>query len=1434
MVLGILSGLTFLASGACTDGKEPTALELGHVASFMLAPRYALTAVTESESINRLRITVVNAANDSVLMVQIEDVDPSLDQWDVKIEVPLGEEGETLEVYLILELIHVSSGGTETVEWAGATEPIVAEAGETGQVQEVEIYRGPVENLSVTDVTMADPSSTSIMETDTLQFSATFTGGGEGALVYWGSLSPTVASINSSGLLLGLLPGTTQIVAVAGPHADTVSITITQIMSAVAIVPDSILLPSIGDTAVFTATVVDPRGDEVPGTEISWELGDSEIVSDLGDGRYLAVDNGSTTIVVTGWRSVSEGATAAAATPGIEPETVTATASLTVRQAVGQVLMDPDSARFTAVGDTEQFTAVPADARGTVVEGVDIVWGWTDDLVVAVSDDGLATAVGYGTASVTATANEVVGAAPVTVDQIAFAIEVSPEVDTLFALGDTLRLVATSWDANEHVVTGKAYGWSSSDDLVATVNSTGLVTAMANGDVEITVSMDDVSATASLTVRFLPTLIQVTPAQETLDALGDTVRFTAVLLDAQGNPIPDRVITWSTSDEAIATVNSSGLAISVGNGTATITAASDTASGTAALHIAQVVDVVEVDPAVDTLAIGEEGAFVGMPMDRNRHVVESAALTWESSNPTLAPITVVDLHTIHVTPTDTGSVTITATSENDLEGSATVLLVSGEMASIDIRPGPVEIRSGETIQLEGIPLDENGIITPIPDSVSAPVWSSDDGEIAAVDAATGLVSGLATGMTYVRVTAEPFTDSVEVTVTLGIAVTATFLNPSADTTATAGDVITVLLAGTDAYGNRFNTGFTLGSSDNSVLVLIGDSAFVGELTGTATLTATVDTMSVSIDVTVMPGATVDVVFLNPSQDTTMTSGDAAQLHAMVYDVYGNEKETLPTYVGLDPESGIIRVSADTAYAELVGATDVVASADEIADTVAITVVHGAATAIAFTTPEADAVNLGAGDNLQTAAQATDLFSNPFTEGITFRSSAASIAAVDPSGLLIGVALGDAWIYAEINPADSFLVHVIPGALSTVTITPEADTALAVGDTLVYVADPRDGLGNPVDTVAFEWSLSDPAIGTLTTNGATAKVVAVGNGVASLIVDASKGGLHRYDTASVYVQVVVDQVIILPDTATLTLFGATVDLSGRVTAEDANDNVIAGVAFTWSSLDDLIASVDASGVVTATGDGSVGIVATAEGKADTATVTVSRSADLVQVTPVHDTVDVGSGVGFTAAAWDSNGDPIPSPSVTWSSTAGGVASVDASGTATGVSEGKAGIVATVDAAADTAVLAVLDTNTILSTAFAGGAFAAQAQPGDTIAVPVTFDMTRASPTGDLGSVQFDLNYDSNTLQYESVTKGIVGSPIMNGDLPGSFKFAYADLSPQGTGDLTLATVYFTVKAGATVGSNSLLDVDFTATPTSTAFEYYYNLVAIDGRLEIISP
>ncbi|WP_419164566.1 Ig-like domain-containing protein [Candidatus Palauibacter sp.] len=208
------------------------------------------------------------------------------------------------------------------------------------------------------------------------------------------------------------------------------------------------------------------------------------------------------------------------------------------------VSISPASATLSALDETVQLTAEVRDQNQRPISGATVTWTNSDDSVVAVNASGLARAVGNGEATITASAGaSAAGTATITVLQTAGTISVSPAADTLVA-GDTLRLSAEALDANGRAVSGAAFSWSSSDPAVATVDTTGLVTAVSAGGAAIAATSRASGHMELLVIAPAPATINVSP--DTVALAACTVRLSAAVLDQLGRVIGDAAVSWSS------------------------------------------------------------------------------------------------------------------------------------------------------------------------------------------------------------------------------------------------------------------------------------------------------------------------------------------------------------------------------------------------------------------------------------------------------------------------------------------------------------------------------------------------------------------------------------------------------------------------------------------------------------------------------------------------------------------------------------------------------------------------------------------------------------------------------------------------------------------------------------------------------------------------
>ena len=288
------------------------------------------------------------------------------------------------------------------------------------------------------------------------------------------------------------------------------------------------------------------------------------------------------------------------------------------------VTVTPATAELSALGATVQLTAQVRDQNGQAMAEATVTWSSSATTVASADANGLVTAVGNGTATVTATSGSASGSASVTVEQEVAEVQTSPAADTLRAFRDTVQLMAEAFDANANSIAGVEFTWSSDDESVATVDASGLVTAVGNGTATITATSGGASGgasgTAAVTVTQSSDSVVVSPAEALIAALGDTARLAAEAFDANGRAVAGAEFSWSSSDTLVAGVDAAGLVTAVGNGTATITASAGSASGSA---VVGVLDFTSLLQGFND-AHGIEAAALGM-MKQGEIVYEGAA-----------------------------------------------------------------------------------------------------------------------------------------------------------------------------------------------------------------------------------------------------------------------------------------------------------------------------------------------------------------------------------------------------------------------------------------------------------------------------------------------------------------------------------------------------------------------------------------------------------------------------------------------------------------------------------------------------------------------------------------------------------------------------------------------------------------------------------------
>lgn len=270
------------------------------------------------------------------------------------------------------------------------------------------------------------------------------------------------------------------------------------------------------------------------------------------------------------------------------------------------------------------------------------------------------------------------------------------------------------------------------------------------------------------------------------------------------------------------------------------------------------------------------------------------------------------------------------------------------------------------------------------------------------------------------------------------------------------------------------------------------------------------------------------------------------------------------------------------------------------------------------------------------------------------------------------------------------------SLARIAITPP-QAELTVGETVQLAASGVAGDGNAAGGIDLVWTSDDPAVAGVSAAGL---VTALASGNA--VISASGAGLvaNSQITVSAPTQASEPEVTAAATAVPVTVAAVAMETAPaimnvgetqqlRAVPRDRQGSALVGRRVAWTSDSPSIATVSASGVVSAVSAGTVTIAATSEGQTARVAVTVMEEA-VVRVTiepSGPEVLQVGGTVRLTATGWSERNQAIGGRETTWTSGNDRVATVSETGTATAVGPGETEIRADVGGRSATVTIAV---------------------------------------------------------------------------------------------------------------------------------------------------
>ncbi len=811
--------------------------------------------------------------------------------------------------------------------------------------------------------------------------------------------------------------------------------------------------------------------------------------------------------------------------------------------------------------------------------------------------------------------------------------------------------------------------WSSSSTSVATINSTGVVTGVSGGTATISYSVASAScgtaiSTYNITVNSTPSVGAIVGS--TSLCTGSSYSFTDT--SAGG--------TWSTSFSAIASVSTTGSVTAVTAGIATISyiiTSATCGNDTATLGVT-----VSASPSAGTI-LGAGSVCVGASI----HLTDgTTGGTWSSGSTGVA--------TVNTTGDVTGVTTGTAVISYSVTSSCGTAITTQNVTVIT-SPSPGTITGSSTV-CEGATIS-------LSDTATGGSWTSSSATNATVSS-SGIVTGVAAGSATISYTVANICGiaSASHTVTVNPAPAAGTI--SGPTSLCSGTSIT--LSATISGGAWTSSSTSIASVNGTTGDVFGVGTGVVTISYTvsnscgaarATYTDTVNTLpasgSISGPGTVCEGATITlspsisggvwgtttpgICTVDASGNVTGIAGGAGVIKYTITNICGSTNAIHNVTVSALPVPGTLSGPTGTCVGSTIAlsttgtggtwssGTTAVASVDASGNVTGIsvgssvisyTVTNGCGSVSATQT-----VNVGAVATSGTITGATTICeaaTTTYTESVSggvWSTDAASVASIDASGTVYGVGAGTANITYTVttgcNSASTSQAITVNPLPTTGTLS--GATTVCEGSSITLTASLTGGV----------WSSSTTSVATVNTTGV---VTGVSGGTTTI----SYSFTNACGTAAATHPVTV---MPLPDAGTLS--GPSSICTGSSVA--MGFTVMFG---TWATSAASVASVDAAGNVYGVSVGSAIISYTITNACGTATstfniaVTLTASAGTISGPT---TVCQGSTIALSDATTGG----------TWSSSASGVASVDASGNVTGVTGGTAIISYTVSTVCGTA-------------------------------------------------------------------------------------------------------------------------------------------------------
>jgi len=869
--------------------------------------------------------------------------------------------------------------------------------------------------------------------------------------------------------------------------------------------------------------------------------------------------------------------------------------ALTVTAAAITAIQVAPATLFMPLGTNQQMTATASYTDGTSGDVTSSVsWSATPASVATVSTSGMVQSVSKGSFSITATNSSISGSVNGMVGSaVVKSVQVLPTSASI-PKGTTQAFSATAiyTDGTKQDVTASAT-WQSSNTSVASVNSTGTATSGGQGTTNISASYQTFGASSQLTVSAASIKsIQVSPATASI-AKGTNLQLnaTAVLTDGSSQDVTHSV-AWTSNSSSVCTINSGALATGVNTGTCVGTATSGSVSGSATLTVTPAtltgITITPPNPSVNSGGVVQLKATGSFSDGSSQDM--TASLSYSSSKPAVATVTTSGV----LEGLAPGNATVTA-SLGSVASSIPVTVTGATLQSLTLGTGSLTVAAGVSGQLSAIGTYSDGSTQDLSATVT---WTCSATSIAAVNA-TGQVTGLAVGSATITAALGSVSGAATVTVTPATVVSIA-VNPISVTIAAGqSQAFTATATLTDGTTADVTTSVHWSIADPTLATIgntgVGTGLLTALVAGNSTVQAALGSVSGSASLYVT-AATLVSINVGPG-GLSLALGITAQLTATGTYSDGSTQDISAAATWSTSNGQCVGVSAAGLVTSLaVGNATVTATLNGKIGSISV-----GATAAILNSINISGISGSLALGLTLQLNATGTYSDGTTQNLTslvhWGCSNSSIVTISAGGLVLAVGTGSVNVTATLGSVtQNSSITVGSAVLQTIAVN-AAQTSFALGFTLQLKATGSYSDGSTQDlTAAASWTSDNPAIALVSSAGLVSGLT-VGGVRATATLQGVSGSLSVTVNAATLVSI-----SLTPSSVSLLQILLTQQFTVTGHFSDGSTQTLTS-GLHWSCSNGLLATINATGLLTALGLGNVNVTATYGSLTATASVSI---------------------------------------------------------------------------------------------------------------------------------------------------------------------------------------------------------------------------------------